>query len=443
MITSLLIFNAKGDVLMSKFYQEGVKKNVADVFRIQVINAAGKVSSAATHANRLPVLTLGSTSFLYIRSGLQWIVAVARSNQDSALIFEFLHHLRHLLEQLFARGSDQLGEDDITGNFSIIFDILSEVVEFGYPTSMDYSYLASVVPGFSALKVSHKDSRYTTLKKHILEKSDQLNSIDLAYDPSKISWRDQGIKYRKNEIYLNVDEKITLLLDSKGNHLRSHIDGTITLKSHLSGMPVCRFGLSDDHIRDAAHSITVDDFNFHKCVDLAKYASENVIRFVPPDGVFQLMSYRVNDTFALPFDIYPEVFEDGSDISLKIRMLSNFSSKAAASGVVLKITIPQGVTRKDMSCLNGKVKFDAQENAILWKFSKFYGELEHLLSLDLKVPVATTGWFKPRITLDFNMDMHSASGLQVKFLKVVEKSNYKTVKWVKYGTQAGSYEIRL
>ncbi|GEQ69153.1 hypothetical protein JCM33374_g2824 [Metschnikowia sp. JCM 33374] len=445
MITSLLIFNTKGDVLMSKFYKEGVKKNVTDVFRIQVINAAGKVASSTSvvHANRSPVLTLGSTSFLYIRSGSLWLVAVARSNQDSSLIFEFLHHLLRLLEQLFARGNDQLCEDDITGNFTMIFDILGEVVEFGYPTSMEPSYLASIIPGFSSLKTSHKIGDFSSTKKSFLDKSDQLNSIDSAYDSSTVSWREQGIKYRKNEIFLNVDEKITLLLDARGNHLRSHIDGKITLRSQLSGMPVCRFGLSDDHFRDATQSIKVEDFNFHKCVDLAKYASEKVIRFVPPDGTFQLMSYRISDTFALPFDIIPQVIEDDNSISLKIRMSSNFSSKAAATGVVLKITIPQGVTKKATSCSNGKAKFDAQENAILWKFSKFYGESEHLLSVDFQVPAATTGWFKPKITLDFNMDTHSASGLQVKFLKVVEKSNYRTVKWVKYGTHAGSYEIRL
>lgn len=443
MITALLIFNTKGDVLMSKFYKEGVKKNVTDVFRIQVINSAGKVATSATasHANRLPVLTLGSTSFLYIRSGPLWLVAVTRSNQDTAVIFEFLHHLLHLLEQLFARGSEKLCEQDITGNFSIIFDILDEIVEFGYPTNMDYSHLASIVPGFSSLKVANKDGPFSTLKKSVLEKAD--NSIDLAYDPAKVSWREQGIKYRKNEIFLNVDEKITLLLDARGNHIRSHIDGTITLRSQLSGMPVCRFGLSDEHMRDDTQSITVDDFNFHKCVDLAKYTSERVIRFVPPDGTFQLMSYRINDMFALPFDIIPQLDENGDNTCLKIRMLSNFSAKSAATGVVLKIIMPQGVTKKTTSCTNGKAKFDSQENAILWKFSKFYGEQEHLLSVDFDVPTTTTGWFKPKITLDFNMDMYSASGLQVKFLKVVEKSSYRTVKWVKYGTHAGSYEIRL
>jgi AP-2 complex subunit mu-1 len=38
--------------------------------------------------------------------------------------------------------------------------------------------------------------------------------------------------------------------------------------------------------------------------------------------------------------------------------------------------------------------------------------------------------------------MFTSSGLLVRYLKVFEKSNYSSVKWVRYMTRAGSYEIR-
>ena len=37
---------------------------------------------------------------------------------------------------------------------------------------------------------------------------------------------------------------------------------------------------------------------------------------------------------------------------------------------------------------------------------------------------------------------HLWPGLLVRYLKVFEKSNYSSVKWVRYMTRAGSYEIR-
>lgn len=40
--------------------------------------------------------------------------------------------------------------------------------------------------------------------------------------------------------------------------------------------------------------------------------------------------------------------------------------------------------------------------------------------------------------------MFTASGLIVRFLKVFEKSNYNSVKWVRYLTKAsGTYQIRV
>jgi hypothetical protein len=39
--------------------------------------------------------------------------------------------------------------------------------------------------------------------------------------------------------------------------------------------------------------------------------------------------------------------------------------------------------------------------------------------------------------------MFAASGLHVRFLKVFEKSNYQTIKWVRYITKAGQYQHRI
>src|ERR1700730_15979622 len=53
-------------------------------------------------------------------------------------------------------------------------------------------------------------------------------------------------------------------------------------------------------------------------------------------------------------------------------------------------------------------------------------------------------WARPPIDVDFKLLMFTASGLIVRFLKVFEKSGYKSVKWVRYLTKAsGTYQIRV
>lgn len=45
--------------------------------------------------------------------------------------------------------------------------------------------------------------------------------------------------------------------------------------------------------------------------------------------------------------------------------------------------------------------------------------------------------------VQFQVPMFTASGLHVRSLKVFEKSQYQTTKWVRYITKAGQYQIRI
>lgn len=78
-----------------------------------------------------------------------------------------------------------------------------------------------------------------------------------------VSWRSEGIKYKKNEVFLDVIESVNLLVSGKGkvgisvdndvgkkvnangNVLRSEVLGAIKMRCYLSGMPELRLGLND------------------------------------------------------------------------------------------------------------------------------------------------------------------------------------------------------
>ena len=52
-------------------------------------------------------------------------------------------------------------------------------------------------------------------------------------------------------------------------------------------------------------------------------------------------------------------------------------------------------------------------------------------------------WSKPPISMEFQVPMLAASGLHVRFLKIHEKSNYNTIKWVRYISKNGTYLRRI
>lgn len=108
------------------------------------------------------------------------------------------------------------------------------------------------------------------------------NRLEVAPRPpvaltNTVSWRSEGIKHRKNEIFLDVIEKLNLLVSSNGTVLHSEIVGAIRMKSFLSGMPELKLGLNDKLMFEATgrpvskgKAIELEDMKFHQCVRLAR-----------------------------------------------------------------------------------------------------------------------------------------------------------------------------
>ena len=53
---------------------------------------------------------------------------------------------------------------------------------------------------------------------------------------------------------------------------------------------------------------------------LGKFDAERTITFIPPDGEFELMRYRVTDNINLPFKLLPAIQEmDKSHVSIALK----------------------------------------------------------------------------------------------------------------------------
>ncbi len=139
-------------------------------------------------------------------------------------------------------------------------------------------------------------NRYITQESHKLE----IQARPPIAVTNAVSWRSEGIRYRKNEVFLDVIESLNLLVSSTGNVLRSEILGAVKLKCYLSGMPELRLGLNDKAMFETTgratrgKAVEMEDVKFHQCVRLSRFENDRTISFIPPDGEFELMSYRLN-----------------------------------------------------------------------------------------------------------------------------------------------------
>lgn len=325
----------------------------------------------------------------------------------------------------------------------------TEIIDFGYP----------------------QNTETDTLKMYIT--TEGVKSETRPEDTTKItmqatgalSWRKADVRYRKNEAFVDVIEDVNLLMSATGAVLRADVTGQIIMRAYLSGTPECKFGLNDRLLLDtdgllslpsgnkmgtkatkaAAGSVTLEDCQFHQCVKLGKFDADRIISFVPPDGEFELMRYRATENVNLPFKVHAIVNEVGrTKVEYSIGVKANFGPKLFATNVVIKIPTPLNTAKIIERCTQGKAKYEPSENVIVWKIGRFTGQSEYVLSAEAILTSMTNqrAWSRPPLSLNFSLLMFTSSGLLVRYLKVFEKSNYSSVKWVRYMTRAGSYEIR-
>lgn len=151
-------------------------------------------------------------------------------------------------------------------------------------------------------------------------------------------------------MFLDVVESLNLLVNSAGNVVQSEIIGSVKVRCYLSGMPELRLGLNDRVLFEnsgragrVSKTVELEDVKFHQCVRLAKFESERTISFIPPDGEFELMSYRMTPSSMKP-PIWVEcVIErwSSSRIEYVIKAKSQLKKRTNANSVEILIPVPE------------------------------------------------------------------------------------------------------
>jgi AP-2 complex subunit mu-1 len=144
--------------------------------------------------------------------------------------------------------------------------------------------------------------------------------------------------------------------------------------------------LQSAHDAPLRKSIALDDVTFHHCVDLTKFSSDRVVTFVPPDGEFELMKYRVTDDITLPFKVMPLIREIGrSRIEITVKLRACYAPSIAATSVIVRIPVPGHTARATVNVSGGKAKYKAEVSALVWKLKRLPGHDEMHLSADVEL----------------------------------------------------------
>ncbi|XP_065190070.1 AP-3 complex subunit mu-1-like [Sycon ciliatum] len=419
MIDSLFMINETGDVFMEKHWKSVVSRNVCDYF----FEAQNK---AAAPEDVPPVISTPHFYLISVYKNRVFFVAAISQEVPPLFVIEFLHRIMDTFKEYFG-GCNEL---EIKDNFVIVYELLEEMLDNGFPLATELNVLKEMIRPPSMLR-SAVDS--VTGGSHV---SSTLPTGQL----SNVPWRRVGVKYANNEVYFDLIEEVHCIVDKTGTTIFAEIQGSVEVCCKLSGMPDLTLSFVNPRI--------LDDVSFHPCVRFRRWEAERVLSFVPPDGNFRLMSYHITaqNIVALPIYVKPSFsFKEGQSGRIELTVGPKQTMGHVVEDVVVEVIMPKAVQSLSMHLAGagGPHTYDPVSKVLRWEVGK----------IQLHRPVATlsgsatmqTGSAapdsNPTTTVQFNLPSVAVSGLKVNRLDLYGEK-YKPFKGVKYITRAGKYQIR-
>ncbi|KAJ3031696.1 UNVERIFIED_CONTAM: AP-3 complex subunit mu-2 [Siphonaria sp. JEL0065] len=409
--------------------------------------------------NVFDVIPLASTDEFYL-------IHLQRNVQPLEIV-EFLQRIVDLLIEYFGSISEIL----IKEHFVVVHELLEEMLDHGHPYITEPAILKDMVPPPSLL-------------------SSVMNAVSLGPNSfgtqhapsasfSQIPWRSVGIKYAKNEFYMDVIESLNVIMDKNGAIITGNIGGEIRCSSRLSGMPDLTLNFQNPRLFEDTMT------SFHPCVRYFRFEKERVVSFVPPDGDFKLMDYviPVTNSSHLPVHLKPQIRFTKSGGSLSIGVHPRSTGQKPLDQVIVSLVLPPQIVSAKIDANVGSVQYDQNARKIRWIIPKIAPDASipyltgtlHTNVQETPEPIeeeiaastapsntkrgttksksnsiSTTAKLQQQlavsplvdISIEFKVAMHTASGLKIDQLNV-HGEGYVPFKGVRAFSRSGKYQVRV
>ena len=432
-ISQLFILSRRGDSIIYRDFRRDIKKSNDIFFR--------NVNFYTEEEIAPPLFNVDGINFIYVKTEDLYIAISTLDNASPNYYLEVLDRLMKVIKDHIG----DLTEETIRKNFVLIYEIIDEMIDFGYPQLSDTEQVKQFVFTEPVVELKNINTIKEIFNKNTKSNESAKKSITVTNDAKS-----------KNEIFVDIIEKVTCLFSRNGTILSSGIDGCIKMKSYLKNSPELRIVLSDEILVGktsyGAGRMELSGYNFCQGVRSKDFESQRTLYIVPPEGEFILMNYRINNEFAPPFRLYTIVEESDYKLELRIKLMANFSSNTKAGNIKITFNAPKETQSVYFNVPKQfkethKVDYNQNEHICTWKIPTMMGGSENTLDVKFTLQVNKPNLFRKElgpIAMAFEIPNFNISHMQIKELKVMANdAKYNAMRWVRMFTKAKSYVTRI
>ncbi|XP_045896207.1 AP-4 complex subunit mu-1 isoform X3 [Micropterus dolomieu] len=404
MISQVFILSSQGDHLIYKDFRGEAGSDVVSIFYEKVTALTGDQPPVVMSHNDL--------HFVHVRQGGLYWVATTSADSSPFTVIEFLNRLTALVKDYCG----SLSEKSVQMNFALIYELLDEVV-FGAETQQ-----SKVAPSSAATR------------------------------PIQSS-REQG---GKSEIFVDVIERMSVVIGSTGLLMKADVEGEIRVKCYMPSCSEMRIGLNEEfsigksQLRGYGAAVRVDECSFHQAVRLDEFDSHRILRLCPSQGEQTVMQYQLSDDLpsAPPFRLFPAIERDsGGRLLMYLKLRCDLPPKSSAINVCATVPVPKGSVSlsQELSSPDQSAELKLQSRAVHWQIPRFPGGTQLSALFKLEVPGLSSASMLEvgPVGLSFELPKLTATGLQIRFLRLSPVQPGPSQRWVRYVTHSDSYTIRI
>ncbi|XP_074654849.1 AP-4 complex subunit mu-1-like isoform X2 [Tubulanus polymorphus] len=396
----------------------------------------------------LPTIQDDGIYYYHILRGNLYFVASSTATVSASIqVLEILVRLYQLCKDFCG----MVTEDGLQSNILLIHELLNEFICDGYvQLAVTEKLRQYILTNPVTVKAKTPDNLSSGLFG-----VEYKNVSENTHEKPVVQPRTQQ-EQRKSEVFVDVIERLTVLIDNKGQVARNEIHGKINLKCFLLGTPTVLLGLNSDltvgrtNIPGYGPNVHITNYSFHDCVKTDLFEEKKILTIHPPQGEFCSMNYSHQGELSggLPFILLHHLNQNNDkEFELSLNLKSNIPTRSQAIKIRLTIPVPASSTSVSHQ-FNGpgqKFIFSSKDKKMVWEIKKLNGGME----IGARFKIVTSGENASLmdvgpVTMDFEISGFVCTNLQVRFLQVQDQGKlFMPFQWVRYITIPDSYTFKI
>lgn len=435
MISELFVCTSYSSIIAARQYRKQELNSLSqDIFKKMLQSKKDSIP---------PHFVSNNIHFYTINRGNLHFVATSMKDMMPILAIEMLSSIYQTIKDFIG----VLTEESIGANSIMVYEILDELIDNGYMQSPSTEKLRPYIHSSRIPTHTNVDALGMVPPSVV--------GVDRKLASMNVEKQLQEISVNKNEIFLDVIERLSAVVDHTSKVVRINVSGCIKMKNNVSNCQEIKLTLNEDikvgdQITEAfGGQVKLNSCTFHTNVNTNKFPG--ILKIPPVAGEVTLMSYQASGSLALRLPFYTQSFvteiNHSKDVLLTVIIRNEVPVNIQALNLSINIPVPVCVSNISNHLTSDNTdeqsaKFLLSEKKIFWTAKCLPGQTEIKAQFQL-INQSNTTIDKEHIgpmTLKFEISKFTCSGLRIKSINFnMKDTSSAPKKWIRHLTIGDSY----